>query len=66
MTNGPTTDVKSGRGFVNMFDQLTCFIRGRMFITQFLGFIPIRTSVVDEHELTGSDKQRPVKKQTDE
>ena len=66
MSNGPATDVKPGRGFISLFDQLTCFIRGRMFMSQFLGFIPIRSYAPGEHELTGSAKQRPATKQTDE
>ena len=64
MSNGPVTDVKSGRGFATLFDQLTCFIRTRMFITQFLGLVPVRPFV--EHDVAGSAKQRAEMKRIDE
>jgi hypothetical protein len=64
MTNGPTVDIKLGRGCVSLFEQLACFIRGRMLATQFLEFIPIRPSV--EHDVTGSEKQRPEPRHPDE
>jgi len=66
MTTGPASDIKPGRGFISLFEQSICFIRGRMLMTQFFGLIPVKTHVVEEHATAGSAKQSPVIKQTDE